>query len=97
MTTLLTVKLLLYGFIVAEEALLTFCFFRFWRASRETIFAFFSAGFFVMGIHRIVLGMSTAAGVNLGQQTSAFLLRLVSYLLILTGVIVRNARRQRTG
>jgi uncharacterized membrane protein HdeD (DUF308 family) len=95
MNAMAAVKLLVYGIIVAEEILLTFCFFRFWRASKQTIFAFFAAAFVVMGVHRVLLALSTAQGVQLGQQTAVFLWRLASYLLILAGVIVNNAQRRR--
>ncbi|HEX7808968.1 MAG TPA: DUF5985 family protein [Thermoanaerobaculia bacterium] len=95
MTTGLAAKLMVYGVIVAEQLLLTVLFFRFWRASREKLFAFFALGFFVMGVHRISLGFAVAGGVDLEQQTPVFLWRLVAYLLILAGVVTKNLQRRR--
>lgn len=86
----LVFKLMLYGFIIAEEVLLTVIFVRLWRASHETLFAFFAAGFAVMGMHRIGLGVALANGVALEQQTVFFLVRLLSYMLIFGGVVVKN-------
>lgn len=94
MTAALALKFMLYGFIVAEQLLLTVIFYRFWRASREKLFAFFTAGFLVMAVHRVLLAFSVAGGGVLEQQTPVFLVRLLSYLLILTGVIVKNLRRK---
>lgn len=95
MTVMLAIKLMVYGVIVAEELFLSVCFYRFWRASRETIFFFFMSGFVVMGVHRVTLGLSVAAGGHLEQQTTVFLWRLASYILILAGVVVKNAQRRR--
>jgi Family of unknown function (DUF5985) len=90
----LTTKLLLYGLIVGEQILLTFCFFRFWRASREPLFAFFAAGFAVMAIHRVALGFSEAGQIGLEQQSSVFVWRVLSYLLILAGVVLKNLQKR---
>ena len=95
MTTGLAAKLMVYGVIIAEQLLLTIIFFRFWRASREKLFAFFALGFLVMGIHRLLLGFAVADGVDLEQQTSVFVWRLVAYLLILAGVVTKNLQRRR--
>jgi hypothetical protein len=90
-------KLMLYGFIVAEELFLTVIFFRLWRSSHEKLFAFFAAGFAVMGIHRIGLGVALANGVALERQTLFFLVRLLSYVLIFAGVVVKNMDRRTQG
>jgi hypothetical protein len=87
-------KLMLYGFIVAEQLLLTICFFRFWRTSREAIFGFFSAGFLVMAIHRVLLGFTLAGGMVLEGQTGVFVVRFLSYALIFAGVVIKNLQRR---
>ena len=94
MSAALTAKLMLYGLIVGEQVLLAFLFLRFWRLSKEPIFAFFAAGFAVMAIHRVGLGFSEAGQIGLEQQTSVFVWRLASYLLILAGVIAKNMQRR---
>lgn len=94
MSATLTVKLMLYGLIAGEQILLVLCFLRFWRLSKEPIFAFFTAGFAVMAVHRVALGFSEAGQIGLEQQTSVFVWRLAAYLLILAGVIAKNMQKR---
>lgn len=86
--------LMLYGFIAAEQLFLAAFFLRFWRSTRDALFAFFAAGFVLMAVHRVVLGFSVAGGETLAEQTPVFIIRLAAYLLILTGVVVKNLHRR---
>lgn len=97
MTAESALKMMLYGFIIAEQVFIAVCFFRFWRSSGERIFAFFTAGFVVMGIHRVLLGLAVAGDVRLELQTPVFLIRLLSYVLIFAGVVAKNISRRRAG
>jgi hypothetical protein len=90
MTSSVATKLMLYGFIVAEQLFITVCFYRFWRASRERLFAWFAAGFLVMALHRLLLGFTLVDAIGLEAQTPVFLIRLLSYMLILAGVVAKN-------
>jgi hypothetical protein len=91
----MTATLMLYGFIVAEQLVIALFFFRFWRQTHDPLFAFFTAGFLVMAVHRTVLGWAVATGIQLEQQTPFFLVRLLSYGLILAGVVMKNRQRRR--
>lgn len=91
----LILQLMLYGFIVAEQCYLTVVFYRFWRQSRERLFAFFAAGFFLMAIHRISLGFAVGSEVTLEEQTAAYLWRLASYALIFVGIVAKNLQTRR--
>jgi hypothetical protein len=93
-TSAAVVKILLYGFIVAEQLFLAVCFYRFWRSTREAIFALFTAGFLVMAIHRTMLAFTVTGELGLEQQTSVYLWRLLAYLLILAGVVTKNLQRR---
>jgi hypothetical protein len=94
MSSVLAAKLMLHGFIVAEQLFLVVCFYRFWRASRERLFAFFAAGFALMAVHRVLLGLMTDS-IRLEAQTTIFLVRLLSYVLILAGVVAKNLESKR--
>lgn len=94
MTSESALKMMLYGFIVAEQLFIAICFYRFWRSSRERIFAFFTAGFLVMAVHRVLLGVTVAGDVRLELQTPVFLVRLLSYSLIFAGVVAKNISRR---
>lgn len=97
MTVESALKMMLYGFIVAEQLFITVCFYRFWRSSGERIFAYFTAGFLIMAIHRVLLGVTVAGDVRLELQTPVFLIRLLSYTLIFAGVVAKNVSRRRAG
>jgi hypothetical protein len=88
-------NLMLYGLIVGEQLLIAAYFYRFWRASRDRLFAFFTIGFLVMAVHRVLLGFTLAGSMDLEQQTPVFMIRLLAYALIFTGVVLKNARRER--
>lgn len=61
-------------------------FFRFYRATRDTFFALFSAAFAVLAIHFLQLGV-----VALSEQAPRhFVLRLVAFVLIALAIIVKN-------
>ncbi len=85
---------MLYGLIIAEELFIALYFVRFWRGTRDPLFLFFTAGFFVMAIHRALLGYAKASGILLEQQTVFFVVRVASYLLILAGIVHKNLRQR---
>ena len=94
MSTEIAFRLMLYGFIIAEQLFLAVYFYRSWRVTRESLFGFFTAGFLVMSVHRVWLGLAVAQGVQLEQQTAVFLVRLLAYALIFAGVVAKNLQRR---
>lgn len=96
MTTLTAATLMVHGFIVAEEFLIVYVFARFWRQTRDRLFLFFAAGFGVMAIHRIALGLAASRGVDIDDQGGIYMIRLASYLLIAAGIVAKNLERGRT-
>jgi len=92
-----TSEMMLYGFIIAQQLFIALYFARFWRATRDRLFLFLTAGFIVMSIHRAGLGYAHARGIALDQQTWFFVVRAASYLLILIGIVDKNMARRRFG
>jgi hypothetical protein len=64
-------------------------FLRFWRESRDRLFAMFSAAFLLLGLTRI--GLALAHDPSEGE-TYLYWLRLAAYLLILVAIVDKNRR-----
>ncbi|WP_224248636.1 DUF5985 family protein [Hyalangium gracile] len=62
-------------------------FLRFWRASRDRLFAFFSLAFVVMGCNWLAL---TLLDVDDERRHYVYVIRLVSFLLILYAIWDKN-------
>jgi len=61
-------------------------FVRFWSGSRDILFAFFGAAFFVMGVSQAL----SAFLPELPEQPYVYWLRLLSFVLILIGIAWKN-------
>jgi uncharacterized membrane protein HdeD (DUF308 family) len=59
---------------------------RSWTSTRDRFFLFFAAAFIVEGIDRIVLGLTQTSD----QSPLIYLIRLLSFLLIVIAVIDKN-------
>ena len=66
-------------------------FLRFWRRGRDRLFAFFSAGFFFLGVHWLALAFVT---MEHGSEHVLYGIRLLAFGLIIVGVVDKN-RSQR--
>jgi hypothetical protein len=68
----------------------TLFFFRFWRDSRDTLFGFFGAAFFVLGLSWTLLALTAPA-----EDTRPYIygLRLVAFTLIIMGTVLKNRGR----
>lgn len=85
---------LMSGALIAGYLVAALFFFKFWRASRDPLFAYFAAALALLAAHRLLLALS-AAGVE--EQTRFYVLRLLGYLLLLAGVLHKNLRGRRAG
>ncbi|WNG32922.1 hypothetical protein F0U61_04305 [Archangium violaceum] len=63
-------------------------FLRFWRRTRDRFFGFFAASFAMMALHRIVM-MFLRDSEN-EQVLVAYLIRLLSFVLILVAIVDKN-------
>lgn len=62
-------------------------FFRFWRESRDRLFAFFGAAFWVLAVSWALLAL-----INPSDETRpyAYAIRLVAFLLMIAGMVDKN-------
>jgi hypothetical protein len=68
-------------------------FFRFWRDTRDDLFAYFGAAFGLLGLSWALLAVFAPT-----EETRPYVysLRLIAFLLIIAGIAVKN-RGQRAG
>ena len=77
------------GALTLASAVASVFFLRFWRDSRDRLFLFFSCAFIFMAANWLVLARSP----HLAETVpSAFLPRLLAFLLIIAGIIDKNRR-----
>ena len=72
------------GFLVAG-----LLFLRFWKQTRESLFASFALAFWLLGLAQALLALSV---VPVEERSWLYLLRLVAFALILTSVWRANRR-----
>jgi hypothetical protein len=77
----------LLGIIVAGSLVAAAYFFKFWRQSRDPLFAFFGAAFLIEGCNRTTFLFVAEPE---GGDPIIYSVRLLSYLLILAGIAYKN-------
>ena len=77
----------LLGVIAASSVVAALFFFRFWRDTRDSFFLAFAASFFIEGLNRTAVLLVERP--NEGS-TLTYLIRLVSFLLILFAILRKN-------
>ncbi len=83
----MTLKPMINGALVMACVACALFFLRFWKASRDRLFAFFALAFMVMGCNWLVL---TLVDVDNEQRHYVYLIRLVSFLIILYAIWDKN-------
>ena len=76
----------LQGAIVMGCAIIGVFFLRFWKKSRDRLFLFFSAAFWLLGINWLALAFSNKDEPN----TILYVVRLLAFVLILIGIWDKN-------
>jgi hypothetical protein len=84
-------ELFLLGSISMGSAIAALLFLRFWRSSRDRLFLFFAASFAIEAINRAVF--ASLGAYSSEYQLGYVLARLVSFLLIITAILDKNASR----
>jgi hypothetical protein len=81
-----------WGVLAAGCAVAGLFFLRFWRASRDRLFAGFAAAFFILSLNWVALGIT-----NPGDETRhhAYVLRLVAFLVLIWAIADENRRSAR--
>ncbi len=80
---------ILAGAIAMASLTASLFFLRFWKTTRDRFFLFFALAFFLEGTNRIVLAPSAGSGNDL-LDYAFYLLRLISYGLILFAILDKN-------
>lgn len=86
-------KVVLWSVLATTCAVAGLFFLRFWRTMGERLFFFFALGFWALGASWLGLALVLATTEN---QHYLYLLRLLAFALIITGIIDKN-RRERGG
>ena len=83
----------LIGATVTACVVAALFFLRFWRRTRDRLFALFSAAFWLLAVNWVALAFTTRDEV----RTALFGVRLVAFLVILAAIIDKNRGRTRGG
>jgi uncharacterized membrane protein HdeD (DUF308 family) len=78
---------LMLGAIAMANLIIGLFFLRFWKKTRDRFFLFFAVAFILEGINRVLLGLSQGSNEN---EPIFYLVRLVSYVLILIAIVDKN-------
>lgn len=87
MNTVLTIKTMISGALVMACLACALFFLRFWKSSRDRLFAFFALAFGVMALNWLSLALLQ---VDDERRHYLYVIRLVSFLLILYGIWDKN-------
>ena len=82
-----TLVAFLGGVLAAGYLVAALFFLRFWRLSRDRLFAIFAAAFLLLAIQRVLLVLDFAL---VEDATWYYVLRLVAFLLILFAIVDKN-------
>jgi len=87
---------MLHQFLWGAEAMASLTaallFLRFWRLTRDRLFAFFSLAFCALTLNWVVLAILNAPAEG---HHYIYLLRLVAFVLIISGIVDKNRRARR--
>lgn len=78
---------LLIGAIAMACFTISLFFLRFWRKTGDRFFSFFALAFFVEGMNRAILGLTTVPS---EAEPFFYIIRLLSFLLILIAIVDKN-------
>ena len=94
MTVALGLEKFLMGAIAMGSWVAALFFLRFWRDTRDRLFAIFSAAFLLLGTTRIGLALTNSGS---EPHTSWYWVRLVAFALILVAIIDKNRPAKHSG
>ena len=76
----------MWGAIVMACGAAGLFFIRFWRKTRDRLFAIFALAFWILGVHWFVLAWTNQDEVHVGL----YAIRLLAFLLILFAILDKN-------
>lgn len=78
---------LLSGVVVALCGVASLFFWRFWKETRDRLFAFFAGAFALLGVNYLVLALNPRTS---EVRPYFYLIRLLAFLLIIVGILDKN-------
>jgi hypothetical protein len=85
-------KFYIWGLLAMSTLVAAMFFFRYWRTTRDRLFAFFSVAFALMALQWTASALS---GTDEANHPYLLLLRLAAFLSILAAIMDKNRRDQR--
>ena len=83
-----------WGVLAMASLVASLFFLRYWRATRERLFAFFSVAFVGLTANWTVLAIINHP-VDEARQAYAYVIRLVAFVVLIVGIIDKNRRSGR--
>ena len=87
-------KIYAWGLLTMASLVAALFFLRFWRETRERLFAFFSLAFLGLGATWLGLAIINHPA-DEAQQEYAYVVRLVAFVILIVGIIDKNRRSDR--
>ena len=87
-------KIYAWGLLTMASLVAALFFLRFWRETRERLFAFFSLAFLGLGATWLGLAIINHPA-DEAQQEYAYIVRLLAFVILLIGIIDKNRRSGR--
>lgn len=75
------------GLLVAGYIVASMFFLRYWKRTRDRLFAMFAAAFGVLALQRLALTLSTSP---IEDVTHLYVIRLAAFVIILVAIIDKN-------
>ena len=88
-------ELILSGALAMGLSVAGLFFLRFWRDTRDRLFALFAAGFFLMAANRVQLGLTN--DLALGGREWCYWVRFAAFAMILVAILDKNRPRRPVG
>lgn len=87
-------RIFAWGVLAMASLVAALFFLRYWRATRERLFGFFSLAFVGLAINWTVLAIIDQPA-DEARQANAYIIRLVAFVILLIGIIDKNRRNGR--
>lgn len=83
-------KGMLLGAIAIASSAVGLFFIRFWKVTHDPLFVFFALAFFLHTLSRVLMAFSA---VSSDEHPLIYVIRLMAYGLIITGVVGKNLKK----
>jgi hypothetical protein len=84
----------LLGAVIMGDIIAGLFFLRFWRITGDRFFLFFAASFVAIAVSRVVVDEQIPP---IGYEPLGYMIRILSYLCIIGGILYKNAPVQPSG